>query len=60
MLLFLSGITFCKKSVNRPILTKEFDFIRDRKSYRKRLKLGEQRKILGVNITNVWANLSAH
>ena len=29
-------------------------------SYEKRLKLGEQRKIPGVKITRVCANLSAH
>ena len=29
-------------------------------NYKSRLKLGEQRKILGVNITNVSANLSGH
>ena len=27
-------------------------------NYKSRLKLGEQRKIIGVNITNVFANLS--
>ena len=40
-----------------PISTKEFDF---HISYEKRLKLGEQRKIPGVNITKVCTNLSAH
>ena len=29
-------------------------------NYKSRLKLGEQRKIIGVNITNVFANLSDH
>ena len=29
-------------------------------SFEKRLKLGEQRKIPGVNITKLFANLSAH
>ena len=29
-------------------------------NYKSRLKLGEQRKILDVNIINVFANLSVH
>ena len=62
-LLILPGITFCKKLVNRPNSTKEFDFIRDCKiSHQlwKEVKVGEQRQIPGVNITKVCANLWAH
>ena len=63
MLLILSGITFLIISTstnfeqNNLIL---FATVKFHISYEKRLKIGEQRKIPGVNITKICANLSAH